>query len=241
MERWIEDNLIFLGVSGSVAYGTNTSESDIDYRGATIPTKDYLFGLKRFEQFNDDAEDKVIYSIQKLFKLLLESNPNILELLFLPEDCIIKSSNAYIKILNNRSIFLSIRAARTFGGYADAQFKKMSRMRAKIEGFGKLDTVTSKDFNHLVNFDTKNAMHLIRLLNSGKSLVSTGVFEVRSSIREILLDIRNGKYSYGEVLEMYEDYRSEFESACENSPLPTKPNFDMANMLCIELIEERLF
>lgn len=59
----VTDRTIFMTLSGSHAYGLNTPESDEDYRGVCVPTKEYLFGTKRFDQQEYPNEDKVVYDI----------------------------------------------------------------------------------------------------------------------------------------------------------------------------------
>ena len=83
---------IFEGVTGSRLYGTFTETSDWDYRGVVIPPLEVLLDpfMKFSVQdsgFNED--DKALYDLGKFFELRSAANPNILELLFVPEDFII--------------------------------------------------------------------------------------------------------------------------------------------------------
>lgn len=79
------NRIILLGLGGSHAYGTSNSNSDIDFRGITLNTPSDLLGLTEFEQYEDDHTDTVIYSFNKIVKLLLECNPNTCEILGLDE------------------------------------------------------------------------------------------------------------------------------------------------------------
>jgi predicted nucleotidyltransferase len=78
--------IILLGLGGSFAYGTNNNNSDIDFRGVTLNMPSDLIGLTEFEQYEDLNTDTVIYSFQKIVKLLLQCNPNTCEILGLDED-----------------------------------------------------------------------------------------------------------------------------------------------------------
>lgn len=78
--------IILLGLGGSYAYGTSNENSDIDFRGVTLPLRSDLLGLTAFEQYEDSATDTVIYSFNKMVKLLLECNPNTCEILGLDEE-----------------------------------------------------------------------------------------------------------------------------------------------------------
>lgn len=49
---WIRERMILLANTGSFAYGTNTEESDRDYKGICIPPIEYMLGLKHFNEYN---------------------------------------------------------------------------------------------------------------------------------------------------------------------------------------------
>ena len=110
--------IILLGLGGSHAYGTSNAGSDIDFRGITLNLPSDLLGLTRFEQYEDDRTDTVIYSFNKMVKLLLECNPNTCELLGLDEDQYLIRTNLGQELIDHTSLFLSKRAAKSFGGYA---------------------------------------------------------------------------------------------------------------------------
>ena len=73
--------IILMGLGGSHAYGTNNENSDIDFRGITLNLPSDLLGLTEYEQYVDDNTDTVIFTFNKIVKLLLECNPNTIELL----------------------------------------------------------------------------------------------------------------------------------------------------------------
>ena len=82
MDNFWNARCILKVVAGSRAYGTNTEDSDYDYRGICIQPKKYLLGLDKFEQHEEKEPDTVIYSLEKFVRLALQNNPNILEILF---------------------------------------------------------------------------------------------------------------------------------------------------------------
>ena len=124
-------NIILLGLGGSYSYGTNNDNSDLDIRGITMNMKSDLIGLSEFEQYVDDKTDTVIYSFNKMIKLLLECNPNTCEILGMREEHYLVLSEIGQELLNNKNIFLSKRAARSFGGYADAQLRRLQNALAR--------------------------------------------------------------------------------------------------------------
>ncbi len=135
--KFLRDNerlgkrIILLGLGGSYAYGTNNENSDIDFRGITLNLPSDLIGMTEFEQYEDLNTDTVIYSFNKIVKLLLECNPNTCEILGLDEDQYLIKSALGQELLDNSNLFLSKRAARSFGGYASAQLRRLQNAIAR--------------------------------------------------------------------------------------------------------------
>ena len=125
------DRIILLGVSGSYGYGTNREGSDIDFRGVALNLPSDLLGLTQFDQYDDDKTDTVIFSFNKLVGLLLNCNPNTIELLGLDEDQYVIKNELGQELLDHRGLFLSKRAAASFGHYADAQLRRLQNAIAR--------------------------------------------------------------------------------------------------------------
>src|SRR4030042_267722 len=124
-----EERTIFLTVVGSRAYGIHREDSDYDQAGVMIPPSKYFFGTDRFDQFSDFPTDKVIYDIRKAIVLLMDNNPNMLDLLFMPERCILKMEPEWQVFVDNRDLFVSKKCRHTFSGYAFAQLKRIETHR----------------------------------------------------------------------------------------------------------------
>jgi len=119
---------------GSRAYGTNNQDSDYDYKGICIPSKEYFFQpSKKFEQAELKDPDTVVYEIKKFFNLASQCNPNILEILFCDPQDIIICNELGEQLLENRDLFLSKKARFSFSGYAISQLRRLSRHKAWIE------------------------------------------------------------------------------------------------------------
>jgi uncharacterized protein len=128
---WLAKHVIFVTVAGSHMYGTNIEGSDIDYRGVCTLPANIVYGfMEDFEQTTCKDPDLEIYSIVKFARLAVESNPNVLELVFCPGDMI--TSFMWGKIYDNRHKFLSKRIAATFAGYARSQLKRIKTHRAYL-------------------------------------------------------------------------------------------------------------
>ena len=129
----LKENIILLGLGGSHAYGLETNSSDVDVRGITLNSKFDLLGLdKGFEQFTDNPTDTVIYSFNKMMKLLIGCNPNTVEILGLKPEHYLYLSNIGQELLDNKHLFLSKRAAFTFGAYASSQLRRLDNKAARL-------------------------------------------------------------------------------------------------------------
>lgn len=125
------NKIILLGLGGSYAYGTNNENSDIDFRGITLNNTSDLLGLTSFEQYEDVNTDTVIYSFNKIVKLLLECNPNTCEVLGLDENQYLIKTVLGQELINHTHLFLSKRASKSFGGYARAQLRRLQNAVAR--------------------------------------------------------------------------------------------------------------
>ena len=125
------DRIILLGVTGSYGYGTNREGSDVDFRGITLELPSDLIGFSEFEQFEELKTDTVIYGFNKMIKLLLGCNPNTIEILGIDEDKYLIKSDIGQELLDNKDIFLTKRAAASFGHYADAQLRRLQNAIAR--------------------------------------------------------------------------------------------------------------
>ena len=122
--------LIFKCKAGSHLYGTNTPLSDVDYRGVFIPDERYFYGcMLSTEQFEDKKNDETYFEIRKFMHLALDNNPNIVELLFVPQNMWEVATYEWQLICNHKKLFLSKKAKYTFLGYAHSQFKRIKTHR----------------------------------------------------------------------------------------------------------------
>lgn len=122
--------ILFEAISGSRAYGTNLPTSDEDRRGVFVLPKENFYGLNRVEQVSDEKNDNVYYELGRFVELLSKSNPNMLEMLAMPEDCILAKSPLFDKL--KPELFLSKQCKQTFAGYAMTQVRKARGLNKKI-------------------------------------------------------------------------------------------------------------
>lgn len=129
----IPKNMILRCVAGSHLYGLNTPSSDMDERGIYLESLEDMLNIngRQNSEVADDKQDIKYYSLGKFLKLAAECNPNIIELLYLPEDAILFKSPLYDELVEHREWFLSKRAAHTFKGYAYSQIQRAKGLNKK--------------------------------------------------------------------------------------------------------------
>ena len=130
-DKHLGKNIIFLTTGGSYAYGTNVETSDLDIRGIAVERSCEILGSSSFEQFENRETDTVIYGLRKIIKLMLNCNPNVLEMLGTKDEHIFICNKYGKMIKDNTNLFLSKRAIQSFGGYASAQLRRLQNALAR--------------------------------------------------------------------------------------------------------------
>jgi hypothetical protein len=143
--------ILFETVSGSRAYGTSLPTSDTDIRGVFIMPEDQVLGKGYVEQVNDNKNDIIYYEVGRFLDLLNTNNPNILELLNAPEDCIQYKHPLFDIILEHKDKFITKQCRNSFGGYAVQQIKKARGLNKKIVNPMEVKRKNPVDFCYVIN------------------------------------------------------------------------------------------
>lgn len=138
LRKIAEQNKILEIVAGSHLYGTSTPQSDEDFVGIFMPPPEYVYGLQTVNEIDfsiadkgedgkntADAIDRKLYEFRKFISLAQGNNPNIMEMLFVPEESIKFINHIGRKLLEARDLFPSKQAVPKFKGYANSQKHKM--------------------------------------------------------------------------------------------------------------------
>lgn len=149
------ENIILLGLGGSHAYGTSNENSDLDIRGIATNSKRNILISNDFEQVVDVQTDTTIYSFDKIIDLFCSCNPNTIELLGLKPEHYLYISPIGKEILDNKKIFLSKKAVHTFGGYANAQLRRLENKSARLVNQSQMEQHILKSIEH-ASVDFKN-------------------------------------------------------------------------------------
>lgn len=338
--------ILFEVISGSKSFGLDTPTSDTDIKGVYYLPKEQFYGLHYIPQISNETNDEVYYEIGRFVELLLKNNPNILEILASPEDCILYKHPLMeeVKIED----FLSKLCKDTFAGYAITQIKKARGLKKKIvnpmekerkslldfcyvlEGYdsvlltswlkskglhqeqcGLLNIPNSKGMfsvfydesailgycgiiknewsnevslssipkgkkeiaylscnqdgysryckeykeywewiekrnedryktnqEHGKNYDSKNMMHTIRLLQTAEQILKKDTLNIRVTNREELLAIKAGAMEYDALLQMADDLIASIEKHYETSALQVAPDSEKAIGTLVGIREE---
>ena len=125
-----QDLLLLECISGSGAYGLATPDSDTDIKGVFYLPKAQFYGLNYVLLVSNESNDIVYYELGQFIELLAKNNPNILELLATPDNCVLYQHPLMDQL--KAKLFLFRRCEQTFGSYAMTQIKKARGLNKKI-------------------------------------------------------------------------------------------------------------
>jgi predicted nucleotidyltransferase len=149
--RHEQSAILFECFAGSRAYGTTVAGSDEDIRGLfAVHASAYLDLTRPPDQLSDERGNVVYYSLRRVIELLSQANPNVLELLFMPDDCIRKSSPEMKMLIANRNLFISKQCADTHAGYAMSQIKRAKGQNKWINNPQPEATPSKEDFCYVI-------------------------------------------------------------------------------------------
>ena len=180
MEMKDIQNKIVTCYGGSIAYGTNTPESDIDIRGIfcadEVSIRTPFFPIREVNL--EDQEDGKMYELTNFMKLYCDMNPNILELLWVDESDILETSEAYKLLRHYAPQMLSKKVAFTFTGYALQQMKRIKGHNKWINNPQKVEPPVRVDYVKLQHNFTDSKLQArqfsLRDYNYGYLLVPYG-------------------------------------------------------------------
>lgn len=144
----LDGRLLYQYIAGSTLYHCNNEDSDIDTKGLFIAKQDEIYGLgfdKQFrdrykgildlfeDEIKDERNDNVIFEIGKYMGMLLSSNANVLESLFVPNEMIIVKPHKCLEgLFANRDKFITKACFWPFVEYAIKQIGKARGLNKKI-------------------------------------------------------------------------------------------------------------
>lgn len=243
---WLPHNVHYMTYMGSIAYGVNTPDSDFDVYGYCIPPKDYIFqniiyGFDKPKEFKQWEQQHVIhkereydFTIRNMvdyFKSCMEGNPNMIDSLFTPLNCVIKITSIGNLVRENRKLFLSKKLLSKMKGYAYGQLADMKRSKPSPDSKRK---VLFEKFG----FDTKAAYNVVRLLSQIEQiLVEEDLVLDEVGRREHMKAIRRGEVPQEEIVEWAKSKEKQLETIYANSKLPNVPRKDEIRSLLVQCLD----
>jgi uncharacterized protein len=247
---FLEDNIHYEVLMGSYAYGCHDPDkSDSDIYGVVIPPKEIIFphlngkilnfdkNINKFEQYEQHhvidgrkEYDLNIYNIIKYFRLCADGNPNMVDSLFVPANCILHITAVGNMIRENRKLFLSKKCWHTFKGYSYAQM-------AAIKSGRKTTTSNRRVDIDRYGYDVKYAYHIVRLLSEVEQILVEGDLDLQLN-REQLKSIRRGEWKLEDILTFFNDKEKQLEQLyLESKSIPDLIQEDKIKQLLVDCLE----
>jgi predicted nucleotidyltransferase len=187
----LKGKLMLLTFGGSHAYGTSTPDSDVDIRGCAFNSKADLIGMGSFEQVVDANTDTTVYAFLKLVKLIIDCNPNTIEMLGCRAEHYVLFCPAAKELLDNKKLFMSKKAVDSFGGYANQQLRRLQNALAR-------DTLPQTQKERHILASVKSAMSSFSdrytQLPEGSMKLAIGKSEKDDFDTEIFIDVKLKHY-----------------------------------------------
>ena len=249
--KWLPDSTQYLTIMGSMAYGVNNDESDMDVYGFVAPPKEVVFphhaGIilgfgdqgERFENWQQHhiidpstgkEYDFQLSSIVKYFELCRTCNPNMIDSMFTPDNCVLHATTVAKMVRENRKLFLHKGAWHKFKGYAFSQMQKIKgganranpKRQASVAEHG---------------YDVKFGYHVVRLMNEVEQIMIEGDLDLLRN-REQLKSIRRGEWSLERLQTYFEEKERSLEEVYAKSTLRHSPDTYAIKALLMNCLEE---
>lgn len=167
--------------------------------------------------------DVVVYSARKWARLALAGNPTVLLVLFVPDGDVVHRDPVGAELVANAHRFVSRQAAARFLGYLRSQ-------RAGMTGESSART-NRPELVAVHGFDTKYAMHALRLGMQGVELLSTGriTLPVPQPQRDYLRAVRRGEVPLADVVHAIDTAERQLLALHDSDRVPAHPDTDWVN------------
>ena len=158
----------------------------------------------------------------------MECNPNKIDSLFTPQDCVLHTTHVSEMLRDNRRMFLHKGCWPKFKGYAYSQLHKMTNK----DPIGKRKAIREE-----FGFDVRFAYHTVRLLSECEQMLAEGDLDLRRN-REHLKAIRRGDVSENDIRQWASDKEKQLEKLFVESKLPQRPDEAKIRDLLLNCLEE---
>jgi len=248
--KWIDSNLQYVVITGSYAYNVNNSNSDMDLYAYAIPEKKILFphtqgyikGFGKepeiFDQFQKHhiqnpswgkEYDIQIFNIVKFFNLTMLGNPNMIDCLYVPSNCILHMTELGTLVRENRNLFLSKICKVKMSSYAYSELRK-------IESKAHSGSEKRKELIDKYGYDCKHAYHVIRLIFEAEQILEEHDLDLTRN-SEMLKSIRSGNWTLEQIKAKFYEKEKHLEELYSRSTLRTLPAEEEIKNLLFKCLE----
>ena len=217
------DDLVMTFIGGSQLHGAKLAgRDDTDWYGAFIEPPDKALGLDGYPHFvfttgsqrggnRPHDVDVCLFSLRKCASLAAKGNPSVLHFLFAKPEY---KTGVWETFAANPLPFLAKSHIKAFLGFANDQLRRLFNQRA--------EDVNRPDLMEQYGYDTKYAMHIIRLYGEGKELMQDGRISLPRPNSKELIAIRHGKYNLDELRNLANQLEREALEASKHTSLPER-------------------
>jgi predicted nucleotidyltransferase len=219
-----ERGCILRSIVGSTVHGlANAGTDDRDEMGVCVEPPEWVIGLRPFEHwvFRTQPEgvpsgpgdlDLTIYGLRKYCRLAAKGSPTVLLLLFVDGEQVVERQPLGAELQALAPTFISKRTGRSFLGYVDAQRRGL---------LGERHAPRTRELSPAYGYDTKYAMHALRIAHQGHELLTSGriTLPVAEPMRSRLMEVRRGDVALSDVLAELHDQAARLEQAVLSSDL----------------------
>jgi predicted nucleotidyltransferase len=221
--------------AGSTLHGLNVpGTDDSDEVGICIEDLDAAMGFSEFEQFiyrtaaeregKHDAPsqagdlDLTIFSLRKFLRLAMQGNPQILQCLFVPPHLCLHRDARGAQLQELAPLLVSRHAGARYLGYLEAQRQRLLGERGQKK-------VNRPDLEAKHGYDTKYAMHILRLGFQGVELMTTGklTLPMAEKDRAFTYAVRLGEVPIQEALTRAGELERQIKDLLLDAPVPAEP------------------
>jgi predicted nucleotidyltransferase len=225
--------------AGSNLHGLNLQgKDDRDELAVCVEDIDAAMGFGEFEQYiyrtaaeregRNDAPsqfgdlDLTIYSLRKFLRLAMQGNPQLVQILFVPFSLHVKSDARGLQLQELAPAIVSRKAGARYLGYLEAQRQRLLGERGQ-----KKTNRPELEAEH--GFDTKYAMHILRLGFQGVELMTTGrlTLPMAEHERAFCFATRKGEVPLQDVLTKAGELERQIKDLLDDAPIPAEPNREL--------------
>ena len=213
-------------VFGSRAHGTAVSRSDMDIRGVYAPSYEEAIGPFPINESISLEGDVLFYEARHFAAMTASCNPNILEVLWTPDEMMLHEHPAWKIFRAEKFAMLSRKVADTYTGYAHGEIKRLH----KLLGFPEMNEEAEYKMR-------KGAAHVIRLLRMAREALNGQGLIVSRPDREELLAIKTGIISVEAALAEAASLKDEIADMALKSSLPKEVQEDVVKKAMVATLK----